>query len=166
MYFIILILGFCVSYFLVGRFFALFFQTNINYRRDQKNIFRSLAILIVGSILVYFWSESFQNIEIGNRILHGVGGGVMAFLMCFLSALDHRVQMTKTQFFILSALIVTALGVVNEVVEFALQYYFDIQTAPHIYDTWFDLISNSSGLLMAGAVFTPFVSQLNEKERS
>ncbi len=53
--------------------------------------------------------------ELSNRVLHVFGGGFLAFLICFLAALDSRVRIRRFQFFLFSFLIVIALGVANEI---------------------------------------------------
>ncbi len=82
----------------------------------------------------------------------------MAFMVCFLVVKDSKLPVTKFQFLIFSALIATALGVANELLEFFLQHYFGFISAASVTDTWLDLLSNTVGILLASICFVPFIS--------
>jgi drug/metabolite transporter superfamily protein YnfA len=161
MYLIVITIGLCLSYFILAEVFYLFFEKQIGLKREVKRASFSLALIIVLSLAIYSLVFSIENVEVGNRILHGFGGGFMAFLVCFLVVRDNKMPMTKTQFFILSSLFVTALGVTNEIVEFVFQNYFGqtLMAATTINDTWLDLVSNTAGLLIASVCFVPFVNR-------
>jgi glycopeptide antibiotics resistance protein len=91
-----------------------------------------------------------------NRLLHSIGGGVLASIMCFLAARDSKIGLNRMQYFLVNFLIVTALGVANELVEFFLQTYAIGSFAASIDDTWLDLTSNTIGSLSAGVVLACF----------
>lgn len=147
--------GLCVSYLILFFLFPYFFNT-IQTKLSWKSLL-SISIVCLVSFISCYISLSIDDKEIGNRILHIFGGGFTAFLACFLAAKDSKVQLKKFQFFIFSFLIVIALGVLNEVVEFLLQYYFDIISAQTAIDTWLDLTSNIAGIILASICFVPFV---------
>ena len=86
---------------------------------------------------------------------HGLGGGFLAFGVCFLAAKFSEVKLGRARFALFSFLLVTALGVLNEVIEFILQNYFDFFFTAKVNDTWLDLISNWVGILVAGLIFVP-----------
>lgn len=122
---------------------------------SQKPAFltrRSLhsILLIIGlSLLVSYGAAHIPDPVIGNRILHALGGGFLAFLACFLAARDSRIAIHRPQFIILSLMIVTALGVGNELAEFALQSITGFPFTDSLTDTWLDLLSNTTGALVA-----------------
>ena len=102
------------------------------------------------------------NQELANRLLHALGGGALGTLTCYLATKDSKVNITTFQFFIFSFLLVTALGVGNELLEFFLQ-----ETTGEIFsnsniDAWLDLASNTVGALLASAVFVPIFSKLKK----
>ena len=78
----------------------------------------------------------------------------MSFFICFRVVRDSRLLISKFQFFVFSVLVVTAMGVGNEIVEFVLQNYMPLVFSVDINDTWLDLISNGLGMLLGAALFT------------
>src|SRR4051812_24709864 len=54
--------------------------------------------------------------QLANRVLHVLGGGAAGFLACFLAARDAGLALGRLRFFVFAALVVTALGVGNELV--------------------------------------------------
>jgi len=149
---LILALGYGLIYIALYFFFPHFFSQRAA-KLNKQQLF-SIPILIFLSLLMWQVSVSMANQELANRLLHAVGGGVLASLACFLAAKDSRVKITKPQFFILTILIVTALGVANELAEFFLQLTTGEVFAPTIVDTWLDLLSNTLGVLAATMALT------------
>ena len=88
----------------------------------------------------------------------------MAIVVCFLAIKDSGVRVRKFQFLIISILVATALGVMNEILEFFLQNYFGFISSATVNDTWLDLISNTVGILIATTILTPFVDNKMRKE--
>lgn len=160
MYLLILTFGLCFSYIILFFLFPYFFKGELP--KISVRSLGSIAIIFVASITSFVVSEMIPDPELKNRVLHGLGGGFVAFLVCFLAARDSNVAITKFQFFILSVLVVTAMGVGNEIVEFFVQEYF-----PFIHfvfsagplDTWLDLVSNTVGILVAAVCFVPFINK-------
>lgn len=153
-------MGFILTYFILYKIlFPILFEKPL--LPLGKGTILSFLIIIVLSLINYFFIISFLNIEsgIGNRLLHAFGGAFIAFLVCFLVVKDGKLDISKFQFFIISLLMVTALGVVNEIYEFILQNYFDKIAAATVDDTWLDLISNTVGILVAGICFIPFINR-------
>ena len=139
-------------------FFPLFFQQSL----PKLNVRSLYSVLGICAVWIFFFAiseivgVSFE--EWGNRILHAMAGGFTALLMCYVALRDSKVVITRFQFTILSFLLVTALGVGNEIAEFFGQYYTDLVFAPTINDTWLDLISNTVGALLGIAVSMPFLA--------
>ncbi|PIR87823.1 MAG: hypothetical protein COU10_02450 [Candidatus Harrisonbacteria bacterium CG10_big_fil_rev_8_21_14_0_10_45_28] len=154
---LILALGYAVVYLFLYFFFPHFFSQRA--AKFSKQQLFSIPLLIFLSLLMWQVSVAMANQELGNRLLHAVGGGVLASLACFLAVKDSRVKITKPQFFILTVLIVTALGVANELAEFFLQQTTGEIFASTITDTWLDLLSNTLGTLVATLVALPFVKK-------
>ncbi len=132
------------------------FFYNTRAKPNAKSI-ASLIIIALVSLLSYFIALNIPNEWLGNRIQHIFGGGFLSFLICFFVVKDAGLRLTKFQFFIFSYLIVTILGVGNELIEFFLQSYFDFTFARTVDDTWLDLTSNAIGALIAAAIFIPLI---------
>lgn len=82
-------------------------------------------------------------------------------IICFLVVRDSGLKIGRFQFFVFSAMIVTALGVGNEILEYYAQTYFGIIAAATVDDTWLDLISNTVGICAAALLLIPsFRSEL------
>jgi len=73
----------------------------------------------------------------------------LAFLTCVLATRDARVNVDRGRFILLALLIVTALGVGNELAELALQSLTKFPFTDSLIDTWLDLLSNTTGALIA-----------------
>jgi len=106
------------------------------------------ASAIVVGVLVALIPDPFWQ----NRALHTLGGGVLASIACFAAFKDSAVRASSFQFFVLTVLIVTALGVANELLEFVVQNYAGFVMADSINDTWLDLLSNTVGTVGASSV--------------
>lgn len=157
MYLLALTLGMCFSYFiLLYLFFAFFKNEQPLFRRESLY---SVVLIAFFSILTFIASVIIPDRQLANRFLHAIGGGFLSFLICFLVVRDSKLRLSRFQFFIFSALVVTAMGVANEVLEFFLQNYFHFTFSKTINDTWLDLLSNSVGILIAALLFTPFVGR-------
>lgn len=71
---------------------------------------------------------------------------------------DSTLSISRFQFLTLSMLLVTAMGVGNEILEFFLQNYFYLISSQNPLDTWLDLISNTLGIITGALIFTPFLN--------
>lgn len=165
MYLLALTIGLCFSYFILFFLFPYFFKGELP--KITHHSLRSVAIIAGASVASFIISELIPDPELKNRVLHGLGGGFVAFMICFLAVKDSKVTITKFQFFILSVLIVTAMGVGNEILEFFVQQYvpslhFVFSAGP--LDTWLDLMSNTAGILVASACFVPFINRNKKLE--
>ncbi len=157
--------GLCVSYFILFFLFPYFFNGVRGARLSYKSLLSIVIICLISFVSCYI-ALRIHDKEIGNRILHIFGGGFTAFLVCFLAARDSGIRLKKFQFFLFSFLVVIALGVLNEVIEFLLQYCFDIISAKTPVDTWLDLNSNIVGILIASVCFVPFISRKDSSNTS
>ncbi len=147
----------CVSYYILGYLFALFFEKPL-----PKFTWRSaysLALIFGGSILVYLVVQWSPDEEFGNRIQHAFGGGFLGLLTCYLAVRDTKLSLNRFQFFALAFLVVTALGVANELFEYILQNYFHFVISETVNDTWLDLWSNTVGALLGAACFVSLIQK-------
>lgn len=158
MYLTAVILTLCASYFVILELFSLFFDARAIRPTGSKAI-RSVAIIFIIALFGYAVALYIPDLEWGNRVLHGFVGGFLTFLICFLAAKDGGFKISRLQFFIFSALVVTALGVLNEHVELFLQTYVRLLFYSNPNDTWLDLISNTVGILIAAVCFVPFLNR-------
>jgi len=155
MYLLLLTLGQCTLYVLLAYVFSVFFNDR---RPSLKGISpSSLGMITLISIFSYIVSFMVPDREWGNRVIHALGGGVTTFVVCFRVVKDFKIPLTRFQFFIFCALTVTAIRVGNEILEYFLQNYFNIMFAGNVNDTWLDLMSNTVGILLAGAALTPCI---------
>ncbi len=143
----------------VGLFFLLprFFLTRQNHQAQPR--LYAIIFIALFSFLTTAVSEIMPDKELGNRILHMVGGGVLVAVICFLAVRDSRSPIDRFQFFVFSFLLASTLGVANEIAEAILQNITGLPFANSINDTWFDLISNTVGALVAGTVLTRFIHE-------
>jgi len=127
-----------------------------NKTPSSKNLSAgSIIFILFSSFASYLLADLFPSEFWGNRFLHTFGGGFLAYLTCYLATKDSKVHIRRAQFFVLSFLVVIALGNVNEVFEFILHNTTNIVFAETINDTWLDLCCNIIGALVAALIFTP-----------
>lgn len=157
MYLLAITSSLCISYFILFFLFPYFFESRLTKVSPKST--SSIAMILILSMLGYFIAFNIQDPELGNRFLHGFGGGFMALFVCFLAARDSSVHVKRFQFVLFSLLVVTALGVANEILEFILQNYIRMVFSISINDTWLDLISNTVGMLIAVIGLTPFINK-------
>lgn len=145
----------CALYLALLRFYPYFFsqpRASVSARR----VWTVFAIILCAETV--FFTIGFllgSEVGFGNRFQHAIAGGFVAFSVCYLGARDSGVRLTRFQFFIISGLIVTALGVGNELAEFFFQETLGTISAHTTIDTWQDLLSNTIGILLAACVFIP-----------
>lgn len=157
MYVLLIAVLMCAAYVAMRVLFPYFF--NQSAQRFGRETVLSIALIVSVSVLISFGSFLITDPELSNRVLHALGGGFLGILMCWLAARDSGVRMTRFQFAVLSGLIVLALGVGNEVLEFGLQEFAGITFARTIDDVWLDLVSNVVGVTLGILALTPLHRQ-------
>ncbi len=157
---------FLMTFGLVLLYVLLYFGLSIFFSQrvpSHKNL-SSVSMLTVGvlSLAVVVITFLIPNEWWGNRFEHSVGGGVVASLAFFLAVRDSRLVIHWLQYVVLSVLIVTFMGVVNELAELAGQtlYPSTLVFSKTIDDTWLDLLSNAVGS-MSAFVFVVFTAKTN-----
>jgi hypothetical protein len=155
LYLLSVTIGLSVAYLFLYFLFPLFFNSKLPQLTNRS----FLSIFYIGalSFISYFISFQVSDPWLSNRLLHTLGGGLLSFVTCFLAIKDSKLSIGKFQFFLLSFLIVIALGVGNEIIEFFLQNYFHFTFAQTVNDTWLDLINNIVGALIGAILLTPFI---------
>ncbi len=155
MYLFAIAIGLCCVYIGLLFFFPYFFgQKNGGITRGS---IISFGLLFLLSITAYWIAYSIPDPVLGNRVLHSLGGGFSAFIACWLAIRDSEIRIDRVRFVILSILIVSCLGIANEIMEFMLQSITGVVYADSINDTWLDLISNTVGIVVAAVIFVPFI---------
>ena len=163
MFLILITLGLNFTYF--GLYVILPALLNVSRETPSKNAFYSILSITLISFTGYLVAFNIRDIELGNRVLHGFGGGFVALLTCFFAVKDMKLKITKFQFAFISFMIVMCLGIGNEIFEFILQNTTRLVFAESINDTWLDLVSNLIGSIIALSVVTPFIHQKRKRSR-
>ena len=148
-------LALCVTYFILLDLFPILLAQKIQPSLNRKSLLPILYIFAF-STFVYIVNFLIPDPEFANRLLHVFGGGFLGFSVCFFAVRDSGVHISKFQFFTFSVLVVLALGVANELLEFVLQIYGVVISATSVTDTWLDLASNTIGIIIASMCFIPF----------
>ncbi len=161
---LIITAGLCIVYLGLLVMLPLFFsQTGAPI---SKKSFLSVGLISLLSVVGYLVTFVVPDPEVANRILHGFGGGCMAFLTCFLAFKDSGVRVPVAVFLVFSLMAVSTLGVANEVWEFFLQESFNLTFATGINDTWYDLVSNTVGAFIAGLLLIPLILKNISSEKT
>ena len=151
----------CVMYFVVYFVAPKFFEKTsapLTWKRTLPSI---LTIVALGFIAIYV-VVSTPDPWISNRIEHALGGGFIATTMCYLAVRDSKIQLSYLQFFLITLMFVTMLGVGNEILEFICQHYYGYISSSSVEDTWLDLISNTLGIIAGLICFTPLIKRANK----
>lgn len=150
-YFLFLTTSITLSYFVIPFIISHLLNIKLDYnlRNNKLKILRSLTLITTFSIVTFLISGFFFDKELGNRFLHSIGGGFVMVLVIFFSIKDFNIKINRIQYLIISLLIVTFLGVINELTEYIFQLQFNLIFNNNIYDTWLDLGSNLIGSILA-----------------
>ncbi|MDP2090812.1 MAG: hypothetical protein Q8K30_04410 [Candidatus Gracilibacteria bacterium] len=157
MYLLLLIPAYVVVYFLIIWWFQIFFDIKEKAAYNWNHV-----LIILGIYFLVIYGISFiDNHEIANRIQHAMGGGFLMVILTYFSILASKENINKFQFIFLAFFIATTFGVFNELAESVFQNTLNIQFAPNINDTWFDLWANSIGAVLGIIIFINFISKKN-----
>lgn len=111
----------------------------------QKSKWLFLGILIIFLLLAIFKKDILFFDEMGNFWLHFLGGGFTSTVI-FLFLVDNiKIKLSWIAKAILLFPIVSSLGVLNELLEYALDTILRLQFALGRTDTWRDLTANTLG---------------------
>ncbi len=163
MYLFLVALGFCVIYALLLFLYSIFFKSALPIFRWRFAY--SLIYILLLYAAVSFSAGAIEDLDLSNRVLHVFGGGFLAFFVCFLVVKDLGLRISKFHFAVFSLLVVSALGVANEITEYFLQNYTSLSFATSANDTWMDLMSNSLGAVIGALCLVPFISAKSKIRR-
>jgi hypothetical protein len=139
-------------------YFALFYLLPLFWNQPRHSLpkrwWRTITFFIVAILVILILSEFIIRGEMGNRLQHTAGGGILAFYLYFCAMRDAHIRITPLQFLIFGLLTVTALGVANELMEFFMQSFHIHTSAITAIVTWLDLTSNTIGATIAGTWLT------------
>ncbi len=141
-----------IYFFLMALAFFIVPQLVVRVFNNEPKIDSNIIYLIFAFCLPLIWmflpKELLHTREV-NFLQHAVGGGVAAgFVSIYLiKSLKHNYPLLRRfpfQIVFLFA-IVSMLGVTNELLEFTLDFFNIGIFSSDRYDTWFDLVANTSG---------------------
>ncbi len=140
----------------------LFFEGEFRRVYNTKKILQSLVVVFILSFALSSLTVFFPTSFWADRIQHAIGGAGVLMLTWYLALKAASISVSRPTFFVLGFLIVTTLGVGYELLEFLgeMTTSFVFQTSQ--YDTWLDLLSNTVGALVSGAILMQLIS---EKEK-
>lgn len=154
MYHALLVLGLCAAYPALAYGFAWFFEGRCA-KLDPWRAASSITIIAIVATAANLVSLQVPDWQLANRVLHTFAGGFATYLVCALAARDIGLSIGRLRFFITATVVATTVGVANEHVELVLQSFAHLRFAATISDTWLDLASNTAGIILATALFTP-----------
>jgi ABC-type uncharacterized transport system fused permease/ATPase subunit len=146
---IFFIIAYLILYILLTFAFQFIFNNKINKNSLEK---KSFFIILILGIIIFSIVFLIKDSELANRFQHAIAGGFLAMLISYLAFKDSQVEINKLQIILLSALVVTFLGVLNEILEFIIQINTNLVFADNLNDTWLDLTSNFFGIML-GSIF-------------
>ncbi|MBM3261031.1 hypothetical protein FJY93_01295 [Candidatus Kaiserbacteria bacterium] len=147
-------IGICTAYILLRLFMPRFFNLTRSISIDAR-AFGSVLIITTTCIIGYALGVYLPDPWWADRARHVVGGGLAVTLACFCALREGAPRLGVPRFAALATCTVSILGLINECGEFLLgitdpRYTFDR------YDTEWDLISNTVGLIVGICVLAPF----------
>lgn len=129
--------------------------------RPTRSSVYSVVLLIIAIEVAFYLVDAFLLPPLSNRVLHMVGGGMLAYFLYYCVMNDLKISVPRVQFFMLGFMVVTTLGVANELLELVL-HVTRLRVFPIIdIDTWLDLANNTSGAIVAGVPLTYIYQQKN-----
>jgi hypothetical protein len=140
----------CLSYIALSYLFTYFFESRAP-RFHVSDIYAILGVAVY-LLVVFYVTRHIPNDFWANRFLHAFGGGFAAYIICYLVARAQHLHVGPIKFLVFSCMVVTSLGVANELMELFLQINTHLVFADSITDTWLDLLSNSVGILLAAGI--------------
>ncbi len=159
-----------IYFFLMALAFFIVPQLVVRVFNNEPKIDSSIIYLIFAFCLPLIWiflpRELLHTREI-NFLQHAVGGGVAAgFVSIYLikSLKDKYPLLRKFPFQVTFLFaIVSMLGVTNELLEFLLDLFEIGIFSSDRYDTWFDLVANTSGAITIFLIYFGLIGWREER---
>lgn len=124
------------------------FKRRVSFTKYWKYVGAALLIQVIASV-------AFELIggKTGNFIYHAVGGGVVSTLLFIYLQKTYSVKFSWQVQLVLLYAFVSALGVLNELAEYAYEIAGLGTLSFDSHDTWRDLVANTSGAILAWAIY-------------
>jgi len=148
-YSIFFITAYLLLYIILNYALQLVLKKKVDKQTLQK---KSFILITLSSVAVFSIVFLIRDPELANRFQHAIAGGFLTMLISYLAFKDSQVEINKLQIILLSVLVVTFLGVLNEILEFIIQINTNLVFADNLNDTWLDLTSNFFGIML-GNIF-------------
>ncbi len=87
--------------------------------------------------------------QVGNFVLHGVGGGVASTMMFVYLVKTFAVRISWRAEIVMLFAFASSLGVMNELAEYFIEAAFGLVMSVDTQDTWRDFAANTSGAFAA-----------------
>ncbi len=152
----------CVTFGLLAVYVALLRYPHVLFHASMKSsspVFSSLMCIVVLSGVGYGIVEYIPDYELGNRFLHAYGGGFMVTLVALLAVRDGGFPFTRLNTVFFTLVLVTLLGTVNELAEYALTHLIAMEFLTSFEDTWRDLASNTTGAVIGLLTIPYFINR-------
>lgn len=138
-----------------------YFGINVNWKSLIAS--KSSIFLLIALLLPMFWQfipHDFKELRWVNFLQHGVGGGVAVALGCLymIGHFKDKLEFFNSRIFqmVFIFMCVSSLGVLNEILEFTFDALRIGIYSNDRYDTWFDLVANSTGALATFIIYQFF----------
>jgi len=127
------------------------FPHSVRSVSPRRTLFIALVLALVQGVL-YCASFLIASDFWENRFLHAVAGGAFGVLLVHTALREARVILTKMQYVAIVVPVVSFFGVGYEIAEFLATIIFGFEFQFTRYDTWYDLVSNTVGIMGATLV--------------
>ncbi len=160
-----------IYFFLMATTFFVVPQLIVKFLTNEVKYDKSLIYLVFAFCLPLVWvflPKEVLTLREVNFIQHAVGGGVAVGFVAIYLIKNLRVKLLVFDYFIFQFIFVFALvsmlGVTNELLEFLLDTLQIGIFSSDRYDTWFDLMANTSGALSVFLLWCFLSKILRKKE--
>ncbi len=126
------------------------FNKKVSYKKHWLWL---LATLVVQQIAAFVFMAASDRV-VGNFYYHAIGGGVASTLMFVYLLKTFSLRFSWRVELVLLYCFVSALGVLNELAEYAGEFIFGNGTFSwDSHDTWRDFVANTSGAIVAWSIY-------------
>jgi hypothetical protein len=128
-------------------------QLLVKFLKGEVKFGKNTRFLVYAGLLPSLWyllvPQNLNDIREINFLQHAIGGGVSVGLVAIYLINEFKKEHPFFSYFLVQLFVVyflvSGFGVANEVLEFLLDYIKIGIFSADRYDTWFDLIANTSG---------------------
>jgi len=152
-----------IYFFLMSVIFFVVPQLAVKFFTKEVKIDKSIIYLFFAFCLPLIWvflPKEVVTLREVNFIQHAVGGGVAVSFVAIYLIKNFRQKFEIFDYFLFQLVFVFALvsmlGVINELFEFVLDTYKIGVFSSDRYDTWYDLVANTSGAMSLFLIYSLF----------